>query len=91
MPKHRRDRLNGGHRSDPVRCALGKARTGRFAFTILVGLLTNEPFGWWWVVPPVRALVIVSHAVRESHHITACVISSAARATSVHVSFADAL
>jgi divalent metal cation (Fe/Co/Zn/Cd) transporter len=36
------------------------------AFTLLVGLLLNSFFGWWWA-DPLAALVLVYFIVREGH------------------------
>jgi divalent metal cation (Fe/Co/Zn/Cd) transporter len=39
---------------------------GALAVAVLVGLLANAAFGWWWA-DPLSALVVVVYAVREAY------------------------
>ena len=40
---------------------------GALATIILIGVLLNTAFSWWWA-DPVAALVLVIYATREAHH-----------------------
>jgi divalent metal cation (Fe/Co/Zn/Cd) transporter len=38
---------------------------GILASTVLLGLVLNSLFGWWWA-DPIAALVVVYYAIREA-------------------------
>jgi divalent metal cation (Fe/Co/Zn/Cd) transporter len=40
---------------------------GLLATAVLLGLILNAVFGWWWA-DPMAALVIVYYGVREGRH-----------------------
>lgn len=55
---------------NPVLATEGKVTfiDGLLAVAVLMGLLLNLAFGWWWA-DPVAGLIIVFYAVREAIHI----------------------
>ncbi|CAN5217534.1 cation transporter [soil metagenome] len=57
---------------NPVLVAEGRVTfiDGLLAAVVLLGLLLNASFGWWWA-DPVAGYVIVYYAIREAAHIFA--------------------
>jgi divalent metal cation (Fe/Co/Zn/Cd) transporter len=55
---------------NPVLLTEGRVTTidGLLAVAVLVGLVLNAVFGWWWA-DPLAALVLVYYALREAWHI----------------------
>jgi hypothetical protein len=55
---------------NPVLLTEGRVTTidGLLAVAVLVGLVLNAIFGWWWA-DPLAALVLVHYALREAWHI----------------------
>ena len=60
----------GAKLNNPVLVTEGRVTLidGLLALAVLVGLVLNEAFGWWWADPTV-GFVIVYYAIRESIHI----------------------
>lgn len=60
----------GAKLSNPVLVTEGRVTLidGLLALAVLVGLVLNEAFGWWWA-DPIVGFVIVFYAIRESIHI----------------------
>ncbi len=56
--------------SNPVLIAEGRVTTidGLLAVAVLVGLLLNTAFGWWWA-DPAAAYVLVYYAAREAREL----------------------
>jgi divalent metal cation (Fe/Co/Zn/Cd) transporter len=55
---------------NPVLLTEGRVTTidGLLAVAVLVGLVLNAVFGWWWA-DPLAALVLVYYAQREARHV----------------------
>jgi divalent metal cation (Fe/Co/Zn/Cd) transporter len=55
---------------NPVLLTEGRVTTidGLLAVAVLVGLVLNAVFGWWWA-DPLAALVLVYYALREAWHV----------------------
>jgi divalent metal cation (Fe/Co/Zn/Cd) transporter len=55
---------------NPVLLTEGRVTTidGLLAVAVLVGLVLNAVFGWWWA-DPLTAFVLVYYALREAWHI----------------------
>jgi divalent metal cation (Fe/Co/Zn/Cd) transporter len=60
----------GAKLDNPVLVTEGRVTLidGFLALAVLVGLVLNEAFGWWWA-DPIVGFVIVYYAIRESIHI----------------------
>jgi divalent metal cation (Fe/Co/Zn/Cd) transporter len=60
----------GARLNNPVLVTEGRVTLidGLLALAVLVGLVLNAAFGWWWA-DPIVGFVIVYYAIRESIHI----------------------